>query len=338
MKKKLATIIIMTMITLLTLSPSISIEEDEIVVVASIETLALIAREIGGEKIILHTILPEEIEPHTFQLTPDIINLIRNASLLILTGHFQFENEILQVVDIPYISLEDYKQNKLKLLTIPDNGINLHGYWLHPQNAIAIAKTIKEKLQIIDPKNGDYYQQRYNEFKEKIINLLEYIRENIVEVYGLKWIKAVIAFPAAQYVTDMLQIESEAFLSRGHGILVSASELIRIEEKLRSREYKVIISPDITIKTSLGEYVKQISRDTNTPIAFIKTISGRNFSSYTELTMYNVGIIIGALTSRQEASLIKTSSYTLLEVSLIILTLVLAIIAVIEAWLLIRRT
>lgn len=336
MNRKLASII-MIIIALLITNPTTSLEEDKIVVVASIETFSLIAREIGGEKIIVYTILPEEIEPHAFQLTPDVITLVRNASLLILTGHFQFENEILQVVNIPHISLEDYKQNNLKLLTIPNDGVNLHGYWLHPKNAIAIAKTITEKLQTIDPKNGDYYSKKFSEFEEKINRLLKYLNESVVEEFGLKWIKAVIAFPAAQYITDMLQISSGAFLSKGHGVLISASELIEIEEKLRSGEYKIIISPDIVIKTNLGDYVKQISEDTNTPVAFIKTISGKTFSSYTELTMYNVGIIIGTLTNRQETSSTKTSFYTPLEISLIILVLFLAIIASIEAWLLMGR-
>lgn len=333
---KKTTLTIMITIIIITNTPT-SIEEDRTVAAASIETFSLIAKEIGGTHITVYTILPEEIEPHAFQLTPQIITMIRKTSLLILTGHFQFENEILQVVNTPYISLEDYKQNNLKLLTIPDNGVNPHGYWLHPKNALAIAKTIMKKLQEIDPKHGDYYLENFNKFEEKITKLLNHLNENIIEVFGLKWIKAVIAFPAAQYVTATLQIKSEAFLSKGHGVLVSASKLIEIEEKLRSGEYKLIVSPDIVIKTNLGDYVKQIAEDTNTPVAFIKTISGENFSSYTELTMYNVGVIIGAITNKQEASSTKTGLFTPLEVSLIILVLILSIIASIEAWLLMGR-
>ncbi|MCS7385351.1 MAG: zinc ABC transporter substrate-binding protein [archaeon GB-1867-005] len=335
-----ASILLTSLILIATLQSTIIYVQcinNKLIIVTSIETLSLIAKEIGGDKLEVHTLLPEEAEPHAIQFTPKMLELIRNASLLILTGHFEFENELISTVNIPYVSLNDYVAHGLKLLEIPDNGINVHGYWLHPTNAIAIAEAIVEKLRKIDPVNGDYYTMKLNEFKLRVNKFLSNVNSSLIENYGLNWIEVVVAFPAAQYVLEALQMKIGAFLSKGHEAFVGGSELARIEEKLKRREYKLIVCPDIIMKTQLSDYVKQISKDTGAPIALIKTIGGKEFTSYVELISYNFGVIIGALSASSFAEPSEARGFTHLDVMLIIVSLVLAIIATIEAWVIIGR-
>ncbi len=318
---------------------NISYCEKKILIVTSIETLSLIVREIGGSKVEIEVLIPEGIEPHAIQFTSKMVKIARRASLLVLTGHFSFEENLIEQVNKPYVALEDYIENGLKLLEIPGTGLNLHGYWLYPENAIAIAKAIADKLKSIDPKNGDYYENNLMKFINKINNLLNYLNNSIIESYGLKWIKVVIAFPAAQYVAAILKMKIGAFLSKGAGVLVGGSDLIRIEEKLRRGEYKLIIAPDIIAETQIGKYVEQIAFDTGAPIAYIKTIGGGELNSYTELISYNVGVIIGSLIAGQYSAKMfsETSGLTWLEILLIIIIAILSIVLTIETWIIIGR-
>ncbi len=340
MRKAAAKPLILLLLLGLILLPSRALCEGDRLVVVSIETLALIVREVGGDRVRVEVLVPEDIEPHALQFTSEMLNKARKAMLLVLTGHFAFEENLIEQINTPYTTLEDYLKTGLKLLEIPGSGLNIHGYWLHPQNAIAIARAVAEKLKAIDPSFGEYYEKNFRAFEIKMGKLMEYLNTSIIKNLGLKYVKVVIAFPAAQYIANALGMKSAAFLSRGGEALIGGSDLIAIEEKLRSGEYKLIIAPDIIAETQIGKYIEQIARETGAPIAYVKTVGGGGMNSYMELLMHNVGVIVGALKAGEIAPP-RTERYrgelTWLETLLIIVVIALSIALAIETWIIVWR-
>jgi len=127
------------------------------------------------------------------------------------------------------------------------------------------------------------------------------------------------------------------FLSRGGGTLIGSKKLKEIEEKLMRKEIEYIIMPDVSINTQIGEYVIQLSKDTNTPIIITKTIGGEEFNSYIDFTYYNIGLVIGAITTTNQSETQENPAINILTILLIIIILTLAVIATIESWIILGR-
>ena len=146
-----------------------------------------------------------------------------------------------------------------------------------------------------------------------------------------------IAFPAAQYIATTLQMKIIEFLSEGGGTLIGSKKLKEIEEKLMRKEIEYIIIPDVSINTQIGEYVIQLSKDTNTPIIITKTIGGEEFNSYIDFTYYNIGLVIGSITTTNQSETQENPTINILTILLIIIILTLAVIATIESWIILGR-
>ncbi|MFW9799086.1 MAG: metal ABC transporter solute-binding protein, Zn/Mn family, partial [Candidatus Thorarchaeota archaeon] len=128
-------------------------------VAASIEPLAGLVEEVGGIHVELSILLPEGIEPHAATLPPQAVTDAQAADLLVLTGHFPWETDLISQVSTPYITMDDlsalenYEDYGARLSEMPgqhaeggafhiaqqDHEGNPHGWWLLPVNAIAIA-------------------------------------------------------------------------------------------------------------------------------------------------------------------------------------------------------
>ncbi|MFQ5951774.1 MAG: metal ABC transporter solute-binding protein, Zn/Mn family, partial [Candidatus Geothermarchaeales archaeon] len=74
--------------------------EHPIRVVASIEALAGIVREVGGGRVTVETLIPEGVEPHEFQATPEIVASATGADLLVGLGHFPFEDQVVEATGV----------------------------------------------------------------------------------------------------------------------------------------------------------------------------------------------------------------------------------------------
>ena len=314
-------------------------EGEKLIIFATIGTFSRIVKDICGDRGEVYTIIPESAEPHQYQIPPSMINRLREASLLVFTGHIEsIEDKLKTETNIPYVTLEDYIKHGLTILEIPGDGKNLHGYWLYPPNAIAIAEAVAEKLKDIDPSNSEYYDRQLEKFKREIHMLMDNVNNLLVPRNGLNMISVALAFPAAQYIAYMLQLKVKAFISRGEGILIGSSEMLKIEDEMKRGEIKYILMPDISLRTQLGEYVKQLSSETETPIVIIKTIGGWEFNTYADFIYYNVGLVIGALKSHSYIN--RTMGGRICEGEnyyLILIILALTIILTLETWKLMGR-
>jgi len=328
-------------IIILTLIPYTSIvhtsEENKISVVTSIHTLESIVREIGGPYVDVCHLIPENVEPHTFQLTPDVIRKAVNAKLLVLTGHFQFENDLIEVLgdanERMILRLEDnmyYGGQPIKILNILDKGYNLHAYWLLPENAITVASVIRDALSTIDPKHSNYYTWSFLQFKSKVESLARRYRD-IAEKYGIREAKAVIAFPSEQYIVEPLGLQIVGVISVGHGVTITGHELLKIEDILRTSKNPIIIASDIAFKMKVGDFVEKLAESVNAKIVHVKVLE--DDLEYTELLSYNLGAIAQAFIEDVNERCTDIVNAT----PLVILTLIFMGLAIVEGVMLWKR-
>src|SRR5438128_12135414 len=150
-------------------------------VIATVEDLASIAREVGGDKISVEALARGYQDPHFVEAKPSFILKLQKADLLILVGREleigwlppliqQSRNSKIQVGADGYLDAS----LQARILEIPQGQItraegdvhplgNPH-YWMDPENGKIVAREIFDKFVRFRPNDRAYFEQRLNSF------------------------------------------------------------------------------------------------------------------------------------------------------------------------------
>ena len=193
MIKKIITMVFLSLF----LQPSAHGNE-KIKVVTSIAPLAYFIEHIGGSRVDITTLIPPGGNPHTYEPTPQQMNILSKADLFVKVGSgIEFElmwmkrieglNKTMRVCDaskgISFIDVEedDYGHEHKKGYEQEHEDVrSRHGrkdphIWLSPVNAVIIAENIRNSLAEADPENSDYYYRNAT----LLIEDLKALKQNI---------------------------------------------------------------------------------------------------------------------------------------------------------------
>ena len=183
MKHK-ASVIVTTLIALLA-GRSSSLAQGKPNVMATTEDLAAIAREVGGDRVVVDFIARGYQDPHFVEAKPSFILKLQRADLLVLVGRD------LEAGWLPPL-IQQSRNSKIqpgaaghldaslgaRILDIPQGQItramgdvhpqgNPH-YWLNPQNGVVIAKSIAARLSQLRPNDKSFFDQRLADFVTRL--------------------------------------------------------------------------------------------------------------------------------------------------------------------------
>lgn len=273
--------------------------EEPIRVVATIETLAGIVREVGGGRVVVETLMPEGIDPHEFQATPEIVASVGTADLLVSLGHFPFEDQVVEATGVLSVGIEQYERNGLQLSPWPGAfgqtfggrlAGNRHGYWLKPINGLAIARSVVGKLIELDPAGEPTYMNLLSSFEDEVAALEAYFAILSME-RGLSGLPVAVAFPAEAYVAEAFGMDVVASLAIGENVFIGGGELIELEDALRGGEIAFILASELSKWMTVGRFAQQLAADTGTPMVFVRTTTLEGLRDYGALLMYNAGVL-----------------------------------------------
>lgn len=161
---------------------------DKLNIVTSIAPLAFFIENIGGDRVVVTTMIPPGGNPHTYEPTPRQMNILSRADLYVEAG---------SGIEFELVWMHKMKSlNKNMSVCDASGGIALidagdaeeghghgHGHdgrkdphiWLSPANAIIITKNIMDCLSKKDAAGSDYYFQN----AASLVNKLKLLKENI---------------------------------------------------------------------------------------------------------------------------------------------------------------
>ncbi|MFX1318442.1 MAG: metal ABC transporter substrate-binding protein [Promethearchaeota archaeon] len=315
-------------------------------IAVSIQPLAGIVREVGGVQADVAVLLPEGIEPHAFSLTQSVIDAANAADMLVLTGHFNWEEELATQVGKPYVTLGDYENFGAMLLPLfghvsvqsplflssqqHDQNENLHGYWLLPQNAIAIANATRNLCASLNSTYTQYWENRFTEFVTKVSDFETFVSEQNL-LYQLSNKKVIITFPAEAYIAETLGLQVKGLLMESENVFISGPELLAVEQTLRNGSIDLILASDVAQLQAAGEFAQQLSADSGVPLVWIRAIFSI-LEDYVGIMAYNIGVI----TTGVSVGIPPAADFLSISMPVIILAAVLAFLVIIELVLLIR--
>lgn len=311
----------------------ITAQQSKIKVAVTIDALKPFVTAILGSVGEVYSIVPEDVEPHGFTITPNVIRDSLNSDLIVTTGHMEWENDLVeQVASGRGVTPDLISLNLLSLVGIRllefDGERNPHGYWLLPENAVVIARGLRDKLSALKPEYSSELSHNCETFEERVSNLKAFLK-GLPEKYGLSETKVVIGFYAEQYVAEAMGLKADVVLI-GEGEAISPGSLSKIYNGLKSGEYACVIVSETALRMSgVQSALQEISRETGCSIAYVSVISTSGLKYYDAIMYYNAGQVYSALVTGRKQSSGGFNTY------LLVTAFALAI-AVVEAFLIVR--
>lgn len=282
---------------------------DRPVVIATTTLIGDVVRQVGGDLIELHVLLPVNSDPHSFSAAPKDVAMIEAAQLVFLNG-LNLEESLTDLVTanargkvvpvssgISTILLgedhhsegEDHDPDGSQ--AAPDPHV-----WMDPANVQIWTETIARELSALDPEHASVFKQNAEQYQTELELLDEWIRAQIEQI------------PPEQRVLvtdhDTLGYFANSFGFQVIGVVVpggstlsdpSAQQIAALEKTISAFDTPAIFV-DATVNPQVSE---RIAADTGTSLVKLYTGSLSEpdgpAGTYLDLMRYTVTSIVQAL-------------------------------------------
>jgi zinc/manganese transport system substrate-binding protein len=246
--------------------------EAKLKVSASIETLADLSRQVGGDRVDVTALSRGNMDPHFVQAKPSLVLGLNRADALVYVGLElelgwlpplvqQSRNPRIQqgqpgnidastaidVKDIPGVPAD-----KLRALGDIHPLGNPH-YWLPPKNARAVAQLLARRFTTLDPGGASAYQANLAAFEGKL-GAKE--REWSARAAPLKGTKIVTHHKSWSYLAGWLGLVEVGYLEPKPGTPPSADHTSRLIAAMRAEGVRLVIHEDF-YPSSLAKFVAE---------------------------------------------------------------------------------
>ena len=289
----------------------VTAEAKKLNVVTATTDMAALAQEVGGDKISVESIAKGYQDPHFVEAKPSFLLKLRQADLLIVVG-LQLEigwlpplitqcgNARIQVGANGYLDASQFAE----ILEVPQGTVtraqgdvhplgNPH-YWLDPDNGRRIARGIANKLAEMDPSDGAYFQERFQDF-DKRLNAAEQKWDAEMRPYqGRKVVTYHRSFPnfATHFHLDVI-----GYVEPRPGIPPTPTHTLELIQLMKRENCRVVlVEPYFDLKTP-----QSIGRETNAQvIVYLPSVGGeKQVTTYFELFDYDIGLLMKAFNATQ---------------------------------------
>jgi zinc/manganese transport system substrate-binding protein len=241
--------------------------------VTSTTDLAWAAKEIGGDKVEVESLLRGTEDPHFVDARPDFISKVSRADVVCIVGLD------LEVGWIPKVLSKSGRREvqpggngfcevgrKVEVLEKP-TGVALDRsmgdvhpsgnphFWLSPAAFAAASIEIKETLMRVDLPNAKFYEARYTELSKKLLTLQEQLRAKLAS-NGVIGEKARIFEYHREfaYFANAYGLKSEGSLEEKPGVAPSAGRLVRVAADVKIRGVKIVLASETAPRKLLSRF------------------------------------------------------------------------------------
>ncbi len=167
-------------VAILLAAGAVEARAEKLNIVTTVSPITNLVKNVGGDKVILHGIVPEGTNSHTFEPSPSDIKFLAAADLLIYNGlELEIPTENLAKANkkkgATFLKLGDATISRKEWLfdfSFPES----HGHpnphlWLNVAHAMKYVELIRDALVQRDPANKAYYEGRANDYLVRLVKL-----------------------------------------------------------------------------------------------------------------------------------------------------------------------
>ena len=277
---------------------------EKLKVVATNSIIADITKNIAGDKIDLHSIVPVGQDPHEYEPLPDDVKKTSQANLIFYnginleTGGNAWFTKLVQ--NAKKEENKDYYAVSDGVEVIYLEGQNEKGKedphaWLNLENGMIYAKNIAKQLSAKDPKNKDFYEANLKTYLEKLDSLDKEAKQKFNNIPKEK--KMIVTSEGCfKYFSKAYNVPSAYIWEINTEEEGTPDQIKALVEKLRKTKV-----PSLFVESSVDERPMQtVSKDTNIPIfekIFTDSVAepGQNGDSYYNMMKWNLDKIAEGL-------------------------------------------
>jgi len=201
-------------------------------VVVSFSILEDIAREIGGDDVVVTSLIGRDANEHVFEPSPDQARLLTQAQLFIVNG-LGLEGWLTRLIQSaaypgPVIIATD---GIMPITTTEPGGTERASdphAWQDVHNAIIYAENIARALTGVDPAHAWAYQQRFAHYRAELDALDRRVRETMAEIPAEK----------RRVITTH---DAFAYYGRAYGVTFLAPEGLNTESEPSAKTVAALI-------------------------------------------------------------------------------------------------
>lgn len=273
---------------------------DQITVVATTSILADVVSQVGGDLVVVTSLVPTGINIHEYQPSPQNVAAVADADLVfeVGLGLEEFMETIILNAGTkvePVIVSEGIETMEFSGGEDPHLSSDPH-VWLDPANVIIWTKNIEEALSAFDPDNRAIYEANSQAYITQLESLDTWIAGEVSKIPPEN----------RQLVTDHMMF---GYFADKYGFTIagaiipsyssvaepSARELAELEDAIRKYNVRVILVGN-TVNPALAS---RVANDTGTQLVQFYTGSlsepGGPASTYIDYMRFNVNAIVSAL-------------------------------------------
>jgi len=291
----------LTLITLLITAchPKVATLHNKPRILAIESFLADIAQNIAGDRMVVESLIPVEVDPHAYQPTPQDAAKLVNADILILNGANleSFIAPMLQTLRADQLIITA----SIGLEAHPDpSGKNTQGdphFWLDPNNVAKYAENIRDGFSKFDPTGALIFAENTRKYMVELTSLDSWISEqvrSIPETHRLLVTNhEVFGYFAARYGFTIVGAIVPSVTS---GAAPSAEELAALINQIRSTRASAIFLE----KGANPQLADQLAAETGVRVItdlFTHSLSAPDGPAPTYIAMmkYDVTVMVEAL-------------------------------------------
>ena len=280
-------------------------------VITSTTDMAALASEVGGDRISVDSIARGYQDPHFVEAKPSFLLKLRNADLLIAVGLdleigwlpplvTQSGNPRIQVGAAGYLDASQFAE----ILDKPTGAItramgdvhplgNPH-YWLDPDNGRRIARGVAGKLSELDPADGSYFQQRFQDFDKRLTEAEKKWDAQMAPYHGAKLVTYHTSWSnfARHFGLSIL-----GYIEPRPGIPPTPQHTLEIINLMKRENVKVVVvEPYFDLKTP-----NSIGAATGAKVLVVLPSVGgeKQVTDYFKLFDYDIGLLTQALSPKK---------------------------------------
>jgi zinc/manganese transport system substrate-binding protein len=275
-------------------------------IVTATTDLASLAQEVGGDRVEVESIARGYQDPHFVEAKPSFLLKLRQADLLIVVG-LQLEigwlpplitqsgNPRIQVGANGYLDASEFAEILEKptgVITRAQGDVHPFGnphYWLDPENGRRVAQGIANKLGEMRPADAAYFQQRFQDFSQRLTEAEKRWTAEMQPYHGRKVITYHRSWPN---FLKYFGLVSASEIEPRPGIPPTPSHTLELINLMRRENVKIIlVEPYFDLKTP-----NAIARETGAQVVVMPPSVGgeKEITDYFKLFDYDLTLLTKA--------------------------------------------
>ena len=273
-------------------------------VVATTNILSDVVHTVGGDRIVLTTLMGVGVDPHSYVPTPADVAALHDADVVFASGAGLEANLEATLESAGGDAAAIYVSQGLELRPTPggsaQEGEHSHRevdphVWFSVPNVIRWVEAIEGTLSILDPANKEAYQANAEAYVADLEALDAWVLTQVATIPETQR-KLVTSHPVFGYFAERYSLEQlGAVYPVSPSSEPSAQDIAALEQAIRSYGVPAVFA-ESTVNPKLAE---QVAEDTGVRLVPLYSGSlggpGSGVESYAELMRYNVKAIVEAL-------------------------------------------